>query len=97
MASGEDPAVYAAFYWGLRRNMTRLLSKVGVGWQIGFVSLIALLGFFVIGAIDGYVSHQQALQRAAMETLTRAARGGSRPLSRHRRGPAAGSPVPADT
>ena len=71
MAPGEDPAVCAAFYWGLRRNMTRLLSKVGVGWQIGFVSLIALLGFFVIGAIDGYVSHQQALQRVAMETLTK--------------------------
>jgi len=51
--------------------MTRLLSKVGVGWQIGFVSLIALLGFVVIGIIDGYVSHQQAQQRAAMDTLAK--------------------------
>ena len=51
--------------------MTRLLSKVGVGWQIGFVSLIALLGFFVIGTIDAYVSHQQSVQRTAMQTLTK--------------------------
>ncbi len=49
--------------------MNRLLSKVRVSWQIGFVSLIALLGFTVIGVIDVYVNVQQAHQRAAMQRL----------------------------
>ncbi|HLN23028.1 MAG TPA: methyl-accepting chemotaxis protein [Patescibacteria group bacterium] len=49
--------------------MTGLLSRVGVGWQIGFVSLIALIGFFAIGAFDLYVNHEQAAQRIVMQQL----------------------------
>jgi len=51
--------------------MMRLLSRVRVVWQIGLVSLIALIGFFVVAAIDVYVNHEQALQRSDMDRLGR--------------------------
>lgn len=51
--------------------MNRLMSKVAVSWQIGLVSLIALLGFLVIGVIDATVTHEQTLQREAADRLQR--------------------------
>ncbi len=70
MTFSKGPPPFAGFQDMRAKNMTRLLSKVGVGWQIGLVSLIALLGFFVIGSIDSFISHRQAQERVAMQAIS---------------------------